>query len=1725
MRIGEASNPGPKKQRPKKQPCQAVVAIINPTAIRNKHEEFTQLMNTFQVNTFCCAETSATTEVQQSMQYQFHKLKLSTVWSHPVLAQREKVSNQPSLRGKAGGTSIHSMWPLRSGMSSHHDPEKAPDRITHAIVQWGGMYVQIITIYGYTGGNSWHKHATNQLFANAIQKAENINLPVMFAGDFNMDVHQLDLYDFLEAKGYSSLQRLHEHMYGFPMPKTCKDATTPDTAILHPTLIQRLVSIQVDKQGLFDAHDPVILAFDIPHTPLYHTTISTPKTWIDMPIDKSDLEEAATSICQHAMPQTLQEWATLVEMTVDHAIKTEHRKNYTETSTTTGLPRRCRGRCAEPKFRQIPLVTPAKKARDGDFNPPFECATFQSKKFVKQIRRLSSLQTRLRSLANVTQIWPRTYVDLWREWTAILHWSHKRKSFMMWSLDQPELHPFPAGLPTADWLHLAKQFMQHQLHDLLFHEHALRAKMSKIRHIIDCQDNFKKEAYRVIKKKDFQPFHHVYKTLTEDAIVVQHELPLQYECFVAEPSKFQPMSPVQANGVEASLIQQNAHSIFIRMPEGHEPLQEQVTLTQAQCTFQVQEVFDELSGFWQQFWYKDEPDDGKSFDEVFHQPAIRYPSLPDTFEDDLTCWKEALASCKGDSAPGVDGFTFHELKMLPDQLLTHLVRIISSMDAFPPHLMLAKTIPLPKKGKLSAENSRPITIMATLYRLWGKVCARRCLRHLAGHVSSAITGMLPHRGAHDASYMLQTHLELCRLDNTHVTGLTLDLRKCFNLLTRNKVRQLLVNHGLPPRLVQKWFDSISRLCRYWDVSKACSQVFPSNHGCPEGDAWSVVAMVCTAETWSGLVCSQEPSIKTAAYADNWTYWQLDQQLSPGTTNLTQMYVQWLGLEISWEKTWVWSTSTTGAPKLKQLISHLAPVQVLQTQINATDLGCQMTYHGTAKLGILQDRLMQAKQRLELLKHCTWVLPLKVHMVQTCVLPLALYGSELVAVGQKHLATLRTQIADALTGESIQTMSSSIFLHCATSQDIDPHIQILFFAIKAARRFLTNATGAEQQKFFQVLSKQVQTVGLSQGPASALREYLQRLGLRCSSTGHLQLTAFRTCHMLDTPYTDLHRYIQWAWQEQLLLHHTQRPKLYKLPPINKSETFKMLKQFPPKKQLLLLREIAGAFQTAEQKAKWNEDQENVCSFCGSAGDTRQHRTFFCLAFEKTREAHHDFVAEIAQDDPDFVDLPVIFCHPHFEFHDALLYNMPRPEISRQTIQTLEQLGVPCLAFYTDGSCMHPTSTSTCFSAFSVTVDMARDDSHRKDLADIFMSTGTMPNTFQTISVGRTQGRQQIHRAELSAIILIFEHFDSAVVYTDSATAISLVSRCRCIQDVTELIHHDDYDLLSRLFHVLTPAKKVEKVKAHQQVRLIADPLQRYHALGNTIADLAANTACTGLLPEVVQQLQEHHNDLLEQRDKVLKYYNLNLDLQTARAQASAVRAEDSGPALHTHVDIRNLLCNWQVLDVWVQPSYLDDSELVHSVWGFQWAVALLEWIQSCQWPAHPVEGDPGLSWSELAICLMLQQQQWLPVKRQRATFNFIFQANSPQDLEDLAPSFSELSTTVYHLMSQLQGLIVQPILPNHCKYGKCRALYLQGHAAWSTGLSCRPRFAQQEQVFDILHRYLSNHSGLVSLPDLQLSLDCEMWVEDMSKGSFEERVKASRAAMLRVRKKRKGLNSD
>ena len=107
---------------------------------------------------------------------------------------------------------------------------------------------------------------------------------------------------------------------------------------------------------------------------------------------------------------------------------------------------------------------------------------------LRQIRRLHALRLRLRKLDQIQTIPPKTIIELWQEWTAILRWQTDEKNFCQWANDIPELFPFPCQLPTQDWLNLAQQFMKHEFESHLHEEHRIRDQKAKIQHIIDCKE-------------------------------------------------------------------------------------------------------------------------------------------------------------------------------------------------------------------------------------------------------------------------------------------------------------------------------------------------------------------------------------------------------------------------------------------------------------------------------------------------------------------------------------------------------------------------------------------------------------------------------------------------------------------------------------------------------------------------------------------------------------------------------------------------------------------------------------------------------------------------------------------------------------------------------------------------------------------------------------------------------------------------------------------------------------------------------------------------------------------------------------------------------------------------------------------------------------------------------------------------------------------------------------
>ena len=138
-----------------------------------------------------------------------------------------------------------------------------------------------------------------------------------------------------------------------------------------------------------------------------------------------------------------------------------------------------------------------------------------------------------------------------------------------------------------------------------------------------------------------------------------------------------------------------------------------------------------------------------------------------------------------------------------------------------------------------------------------------------------------------------------------------------------------------------------------------------------------------------------------------------------------------------------------------------------------------------------------------------------------------------------------------------------------------------------------------------------------------------------------------------------------------------------------------------------------------------------------------------------------------------ELPVIFESAEDEFRFTFQYAIqPRSPDPSQLVSLQECVSaLSPLQVYTDGSCLHPTLPSMRYAGFSIVVDSCRGDAERCWHAQRFKETGVMPPTLHVIVQELCPQAQNIHHAQLRAVVRASELFCHAVIHVDSSSAIA------------------------------------------------------------------------------------------------------------------------------------------------------------------------------------------------------------------------------------------------------------------------------------------------------------------------------------------------------------------
>eukprot|EP00435_Cladocopium_sp_Y103_P014551 s3693_g3.t1 len=580
-------------------------------------------------------------------------------------------------------------------------------------------------------------------------------------------------------------------------------------------------------------------------------------------------------------------------------------------------------------------------------------------------------------------------------------------------------------------------------------------------------------------------------------------------------------------------------------------------ILQNQFAINPEGIAEQLNLFWLPIWQRDTHDldflRSEDYQDLSRVLGV-IPQIPEVQVNmrDPNLWKSAIEKLKAHSARGSDKISAQELKMLPDKL---------------------------------------IDLLAAVMARYGK-------------------GLLSQRGSADTAYGFQFYMEKAKLDSRALSRVTLDLKKCFNNVKWRFGCAVLQKLGVPRPLIVQWMLSIGCMTRVWLVQGDVFCAGTSSTGFPEGDSWSVLVMIGIANSWCHYMRSQclHEGLILSPYADNWA-WILSQCSDHSRALAATIFLtEKAGLSLDFQKAWFWCTHASDVNMVQTHVATVPNGEKIQQKTTASDLGHQLHYSGGARKGVNSERFDKGLKRLPRLKHMRHSLDVKEVLLRSSILPAAFYGCTIRPPATESIEQFRSLAARALLGDGYN-LNPAIVLLCTQNGILDPEVWIILQILRAARNFLLKSNPDVSASFLRIASRFQGNLHNVSGPASCLAFCLRKLHWHIDSAGYISVMAFLKFHLAQNSFQRFARFVTQAWQEKHVMMHSQRTKWFNMPDICQRETTRALACFNSQQRVALLRELAGRFQLANQKAKWLPDQDDTCQYC-EAIDSREHRLLQC-----------------------------------------------------------------------------------------------------------------------------------------------------------------------------------------------------------------------------------------------------------------------------------------------------------------------------------------------------------------------------------------------------------------------------------------------------------------------------------------------------------------------------------
>lgn len=1301
------------------------------------------------------------------------------------------------------------------------------------------------------------------------------------------------------------------------------------------------------------------------------------------------------------------------------------------------------GRASLEPFKLVHGFVPhSKKARNGDHQPVMDQCSIELRRGTKQLHRLQSLARQVRSL--FVKFSNKAFLQAEHLWQTILSAHGFHRCFAFWVESTFQLH-LPLHLPALDFICELRDTFE------AWHSHnekqcwLQKTKLKAINIVLDLPKGGKL-AFRETKTQSLPPVNQIHHR--EQCVILKVPW-TKHGRKVLHGGPFDKLDvnlPVTFQGQKANIDSIGINKIILDTPVRlKDAAKDSMILSQDKIFVEPDAMHGTLMDAWNKYFLRDDiqsidtphPDGVALVDRI---PINQLASLPKITGEVI---KDAISSTKVQSGRGSDGFSTLDLKKLPSCLLDMLafvLTVIEKWNRWPTQWSLAKTICLPKVAGLCGPfDIRPVTVMSRMYRLWGKIRGRQVSTFLAQHIPPTIGGPCKHVAADMIALLTAHKVEKAQTHACTLTGVVIDIVKCYNTVPRGVLLYLLKALGVPHDILGAFKAMMLQMKRFFEVAGCCSTLSSTTTGIIEGCGFAIPSMLSLGILAFHILSLDAPNCECAFFAGNWSLFAgAPECLLDGFATLRKIVLA-LSMKISPEKSWLWGTTPQARKALQgvRIDNVLIPVV-----LNAKDLGAQQIYSKKKSNKVFQQRFVKAKSKLGIIKAAKVPRGCKKRLALGAGLACTSYGSSIRSIPQADIHSLRVHIAKAVQRSG---SGANSFLACnALDNNLDPELKFTFQRFQLWKRFLKIFPDEKEFVFETMWNLQLDshTSRKKCGPISAFVAAIHRLSGEVVNRAGFISFGFGIFHWMHVSAKTLYAALHRAWVKVVSTTCIDR-KFFDIPNFDVHGNACAYAKLGFQERSFVDALVTGRNCTNDVLTKYIPGIQAECPLCGGS-DSRIHRLFECESLKQFR-VNKPGLKRAAK-------WPIA-CK-HFGLCPAVEHICSRDAaITNEVPFTIPSYNGKRAFVFSDGTAFFGDVKELVLAA-SAFIECD------ENFCNIKACDQQLVPSFE----------QSSFVAEMFAILMVLNRFYTVSIYCDCQIL------CDMLQSVlteTELVQQGPwmfFEIWQRIVNHIRqrPAGSIviHKVQAHSTITAGLSPFQQWCIWGNNQVDRLAKDTIQVQHRALFSKLQKAYNRTkLNRQDihEVFQFWSLaSLKFIKQEAIAAKQKRQDNTfspeiPPLAFPVQVRCL------------EHKFSDEQFLAFPWGPVFLWRLCWWFSRLGWPTQDSNQGRDISLVELYVDFMLATGT-------RTPRNILSKAECKKKgfadyvLDDLAgrADAGTLSLAKQHevwvrALSWLQKHVSGGFFPVGF-VDKPKSLAAVGSSLWYRGLSLRPSLTNGTEDF-------------------------------------------------------------